>query len=75
VSGVKIDLFYSLKVKGKNDEDQTKEENSTNTILQCKILWLLWHLNQTLALFFTTTKTHTHNGIRAPKKQIGNSAL
>jgi hypothetical protein len=52
-----------------------KEENSTNVILQCKILWLLWHLSQTLALFFAATKTQTQNGIRAPKKQIGNPAL
>jgi hypothetical protein len=35
----------------------------------------LWHLNQTLALFFAVAKTQTQNGIRAPEKQIGNLAL
>jgi hypothetical protein len=39
------------------------------------LVWLLWHLNQTLALFFAAVKTQTHNGIRAPEKQIGNLAL
>jgi hypothetical protein len=56
---------------------KTKQRNlnSTNAILRCKILWLLWHLNQTLALFFAAAKTQTQNGIRAPEKQIGNPAL
>jgi len=39
------------------------------------LVWLLWHLNQTVALFFVATKTQSHNGIRAPEKQIENLAL
>jgi hypothetical protein len=39
------------------------------------LMWLLWHLNQTLALFFAVAKTQAHNGIRAPEKHFGNLAL
>jgi hypothetical protein len=74
VSCISITILC-FELMAKHDEDQTKEENSTNAILQCKILWLLWHLNQTFALFFAATKTQTQNGIRAPEKQIGNPAL
>jgi len=56
-------------------ESLTNTSNLVVKILQCKIMWLLWHLNQTLVLFFATAKTQTHNGIRAPEKQIGNPAL